>query len=139
MALVTRLLEFDAGHRVLGHLGKCQHLHGHRYKVEVTVFTPKLDSLDMVVDFGVIREKVGKWIDENLDHNLLLNGNDPLVGTIHWKENGRAPFIMDGNPTAENIADLLLGKARELLEGGSLRAVGVKVWETPNCCAEVRA
>ena len=60
MIEITRRLEFDAGHRVLGHEGKCKNLHGHRYSAEITVTAPDLDGLGRVIDFGVIKEKVWK-------------------------------------------------------------------------------
>src|SRR5262245_52482042 len=82
--LCTRKLEFDAGHRVLGHGGKCRHLHGHRYVAEVTCYAEELDKLGFVVDFSVIKTVVGDWIDENFDHNMILNPKDPLW-TV-WQE-----------------------------------------------------
>jgi len=68
MIRITRKIEFDSGHRVLGHEGKCAHLHGHRYVAEITVESAGLDSLGRVVDFSVIKEKVGKWVDENWEY-----------------------------------------------------------------------
>ena len=55
MPTITKKLEFDYGHRVLGHEGKCRHLHGHRGVAEVTVYAPSLDNLGRVVDFGAIK------------------------------------------------------------------------------------
>lgn len=52
MITVTRVLEFDAGHRVVNHESKCATLHGHRYKVEIVAAAPGLDSLGRVIDFG---------------------------------------------------------------------------------------
>lgn len=134
MATVTRSFEFDAGHRVLGHRGKCRFIHGHRYRVEVEVESFMLDELDMVVDFSVIKEKVGNWIDENWDHRLLLNPNDPQVLRLTETEEV-APYVMAyGNPTAENIAHEIFDVARRLLSG-LFRVTSVRVWETPSCSA----
>lgn len=142
----TRLLKFDAGHRVLGHEGKCKHIHGHEYRVEVTV-APKagLDALGMVVDFSEIKNKLGYWIDGYLDHNFLCHPDDPLLKLIkllppdEWGAlvGGRHPYVMPNeyaNPTAENIACLLFKKAEELFI--TCRVVKVRVWETSNCHAE---
>ena len=107
---VTRRFEFDYAHRVLWHQGKCANLHGHRGVAEVTVSSPELDPMGMVVDFAVLKDKVGGWIDEFWDHNLLLHYLDPLaeyVPSITGHLPGKKPFIFDrelGNPTAENMA-----------------------------------
>lgn len=143
MTTATRRLEFDAAHRVLGHGGKCKYLHGHRYVVEVTVQSEELNSLGMVVDFSCIKEKVGKWIDEELDHNVLLHKDDPLLLGYFYTDDettptgiDREPFVMRCNPTAENIAQMIYDKAYELLESYRARVIRVRVFETPNCWAD---
>jgi 6-pyruvoyltetrahydropterin/6-carboxytetrahydropterin synthase len=140
---LTRSFEFDAGHRVLGHGGRCRHLHGHRYRVEITLSTSGLDSLGMVIDFADVKRIVGTWIDDNLDHNMLLNTEDPLhrvwndVFLISDRDQGdlfagKPPFSFTcENPTAENIAKLLFEKTSELLPDYTVR--DVRVWETPAC------
>lgn len=134
MVTITRRLEFDAAHRVLGHEGKCRFLHGHRYRVELTVKATELDSLGRVIDFGVIKEKVGGWIDDYLDHNLLLNRDDPQLSHLQKTEE-RLPYVMQGNPTAENIAKEICEKAVSLLPL-ELTVTNVRVFETPNCYAD---
>lgn len=143
MPQITRRLEFDAGHRVLGHEGKCKHLHGHRYVAEVAVEAQFLDGLSRVVDFGVVKQLVGGWIDDNWDHNILLNERDPLLETINipdvWE--GREPYVIpDGNnPTAEVLAELLFVKACELLRPyEKLEVYSVRLYETPNCWADYK-
>lgn len=142
MITITRKIEWDAGHRVLGHEGKCKHLHGHRYCAEVTVQAAELDDLGRVIDFGVLKTVVGAWIDKHWDHNLLLHPQDPLLklppdllAQIH----GRDPYVMPAgpraNPTAENIAAVLHGVVSVLLPV-ELSVVRVRVWETPNCHAD---
>lgn len=61
--LIMRKFEFDYAHRVLGHESKCKHLHGHRGVAEVIVSSPGLDSLGRIIDFGIVKQRVGKWID----------------------------------------------------------------------------
>lgn len=146
---ISRFFEWDAAHRVLGHGGKCRHLHGHRYKAEVMVKPAEvpdhLDSLNMVIDFSVIKEQVGKWIDKNWDHNILLHKDDPLMKIFHGVGchtglktdvfGDADPYVfLNGNPTAEIIAKELLGQV-ELLLPTTIDVVMVRVWETPNCHA----
>ena len=73
---ITRRLEFDAGHRVFGHESKCATLHGHRYVVEVTAQAAKLDSVGRVIDFSVLKERIGAWLDEKWDHNVIVFEQD---------------------------------------------------------------
>jgi 6-pyruvoyltetrahydropterin/6-carboxytetrahydropterin synthase len=83
----------------------------------------------MLVDFGEIKRRVQHWIDENLDHNMLLRRDDPLVP--HLVELGERFFLMDVNPTAENIARLIHDHATE----AGLPIASVCLWETPRCHA----
>ena len=135
---ITRLLKFDAGHRVYGHQGKCQYPHGHEYHVQVTASpTEGLDELGMVVDFSVIKEKFGTWIDENLDHGFLVYKEDyELLNALRSVE-GSKIYVMDFNPTAENIGILLLDVANELLEPFDVVVHQITVQETSNCFATV--
>ena len=72
MMICTRKLEFDSAHRVMEHESKCKMLHGHRYVVEASFAAKELDEIGRIIDFGLIREILGKWIDDNLDHNAIL-------------------------------------------------------------------
>ena len=141
MPIITRSFEFDAGHRVLGHEGKCRHLHGHRYRAEVTVQAPELDSLGRVVDFSVLKEKVGGWIDANWDHNVLLHRDDPLLhgyvssAPIYDLWLGKYPYSCYYNPTAENMAYDLYEKAVAVMPP-HIKVVQVRLYETPNCWAD---
>jgi 6-pyruvoyltetrahydropterin/6-carboxytetrahydropterin synthase len=116
MPRITRRMEFDAGHRILGHESKCAHLHGHRYVVHLTVETPTLDNLGRVVDFSVIKTIVGGWLDEHWDHNMLLNSDDPLLKTIQvcngyaQRTQANAPVPTVKEVKQRSIADTLYGK-----------------------------
>ena len=103
-------IPFCYGHRILGHGGKCKHLHGHNGKAVVVVASQNLNQLDMVIDFGEIKSKVKKWVDENWDHNFLLSQKDDIDAIT--KLSGRVPFVMRNGlqPTAEQQAHRLLGR-----------------------------
>lgn len=135
---ITRRLHFDYGHRVLGHEGKCRHLHGHRGTVEITVVAAELDSLGMVVDFGAVKTSIGAWINQNWDHNMLLHKDDPLLAVGQEVFSGKEPFVLTENPTAENLARVLFDVALQTLPA-PLRIVNVRFWETPDCYADYKA
>jgi len=143
MKTCTRILEFDAAHRVMRHESKCATLHGHRYKVEITCAADELDEVGRVIDFGVVKLKVGGWLDTRWDHTTIVNQDDsPLLDWTmrdHKVCGKRQPYIFPGEPTAENMAAHLLDIAQELIGNEGLRVVHVRVWETPNCYADAHA
>lgn len=136
----TRRIEWDAAHRVLRHESKCSTVHGHRYVAEIECDAPKLDDVGRVIDFGVVKELVGGWVDENFDHTTLVNAADVglrlMVEEDHVRRGKRAPFVFDGEPTAENIAAKLAEVAAHLLRPFDIGVCRVRVYETPNCYAE---
>jgi len=105
MYRVTREISFCYGHRLLNYDGKCRHLHGHNGRAVITLEAPQLDRLGMVMDFSQIKDVVSSWIDEALDHKMLLHKDDPVLPML--KQKGEPVYVMDVNPTAENIAKLI--------------------------------
>lgn len=129
---VTRLIHFCYGHRLLDYAGKCRHPHGHNGILEITISSPKLDSLGMVIDFDEIKKKVQLWVDAELDHKMILNEKDPLVPVL--KKMGDPVVLLASNPTAENIAKHVFDYAQK----SDLLVSSVKLWETQNSFAEYR-
>lgn len=135
MITVTRRLEFDAGHRLLAHEGKCRNVHGHRYVAEITCRAPELDLVGRVIDFSAIKACVGGWLDEDWDHAFIAQVNDPIIAWLI--KNGQRCSVLSQPPTAENLALEILRRAAMLLEPAGITVARVKLYETPNCWAEV--
>lgn len=136
MISCTRRIEFDAAHRVMEHESKCRHLHGHRYALEATFSAQSLDTLGRVIDFGRVREVLGGWIDEHWDHATILNAKDRELGEAIAARTGQRIYYLEGNPTAERMAEYLLTHVcPALFEGSGAVCVQLKLWETPNCHA----
>ncbi len=132
MFQVTREIRFCYGHRLLNYDGKCKHLHGHNGRAIITLEADRLDSLGMVVDFSTIKRVVSTWIDANLDHRMILHHDDPILPTL--KQQGEPVFVIDVNPTAENIAKLIYDHvARQ-----GFPVIEVKLWETEDSFAVYR-
>lgn len=129
MYRVAREIEFCYGHRLLEYEGKCRHLHGHNGKAVIILGGEALDHRGMLVDFSDIKRHLQAWIDEHLDHNMLLHRDDPILPVL--LERGERVFIMDQNPTAENIARLIFEHARD----AGLPILEVTLWETARCHA----
>ena len=130
----TRRIEFDAGHRVIGHQFKCKYLHGHRYALELTARAPELNELGMVVDFGELKTVMKAWIDKNFDHNVILHKKDNALGGHISSHTGQSVYYLNANPTAENIAFHLKNDIIPMLfTKNSFAVVRVRLYETPNC------
>jgi 6-pyruvoyltetrahydropterin/6-carboxytetrahydropterin synthase len=126
---VTKEIHFCYGHRLMNYDGKCRYFHGHNGKVEVELSAVTLDTKGMVRDFSEIKDILQTWIDKTLDHRMLLHKSDPLKSTL--EKAGEPVFVMDENPTAENIAKLIYDTAR----AKGLEVSSVTLWETPNSFA----
>ncbi|MET0155712.1 MAG: 6-carboxytetrahydropterin synthase [Rickettsiales bacterium] len=133
----SRRFDIDVGHRLRGHESKCAHLHGHRYGIEAHFVAPTLDNIGRTVDFGVIKERLGAWLDAHWDHGLILCEEDKAIGDAIC---GALPFqrlyYLPYNPTAENMARYLLHDVcPALFKNEPYACVRVTVHETPNCSA----
>jgi 6-pyruvoyltetrahydropterin/6-carboxytetrahydropterin synthase len=133
MYRVTREISFCYGHRLLNYDGKCRYLHGHNGKAVLTLEAPELDSLGMVVDFSRIKRVVATWIDETLDHRMLLHQEDPILPFLRQQQ--EPVYVMEVNPTAENIARLI----HDFAAGQGFPVTEVRLWETDTCYATYRA
>ncbi|MDA0938979.1 MAG: 6-carboxytetrahydropterin synthase [Proteobacteria bacterium] len=137
MLSCTRRIEFDAAHRIVGHAGKCRILHGHRYAIEATFVARNLSEIGMVVDFGIIKSKLGYWIEENWDHNAILNIQDKVLGEKISSCTNQKIYYMNCNPTAENMASILLHDiCPKLFQDSQISCSKIKLYETPNCFSE---
>ena len=129
MHRVSRDIKFCYGHRLLNYDGKCRFLHGHNGKAVITLEAEKLDALGMVVDFTRLKSVLGGWIDEFLDHKMILHKDDPALAYL--RSQGEPVFVVDVNPTAEHIARLIY----DYTVAQGFPVVEVQLWETDACQA----
>lgn len=136
MTTITRRFQYAMGHTLFEHEGACAHLHGHNYVALVTVEANELDSVGRVIDFAVIKELVGDFINTQYDHRFLVNQADTrAAGLVELDSTVR---VVDYNPTAENLAAELIDAARQVLNPLGLDVTEVILWETENAYAQVR-
>jgi 6-pyruvoyltetrahydropterin/6-carboxytetrahydropterin synthase len=129
MYSITKEVYFCYGHRLMAHAGKCRHLHGHSVKASITVAAQELDRQGMVCDFADISATAADFIDRELDHNLLLHRDDPLVPML--REAGERFSLLDEHPTAEFLARLIY----EHVRGRGFNVRSVALWETASAYA----
>lgn len=132
MFQVIKEIEFCYGHRLLHHRGKCRHLHGHNARARIVLEAESLDSMGMVHDFADVDGTARAFIDGELDHTMLMHRADPFLPSI--QRAGERVYVMEENPTAENIARLIY----ERIHQSGLPVVEVQIWETGTSCAVYR-
>ena len=139
MVTCTRILAFDAAHRVKDHESVCKYIHGHRYQFEATFAAETLDPLGRVVDFGVIKTLLGGWIQEHWDHTLILHEDDQTLGEAIASYTHQTVYYLPYNPTAEHMADYLLTEiCPQLFTTTGLRCIAIRLYETPHCYADAQ-
>jgi 6-pyruvoyltetrahydropterin/6-carboxytetrahydropterin synthase len=115
---VTIIKSFSAAHVLENIGGKCEELHGHNFKVEVTVAAPKLNPAGLLIDFRLLK----KWlveILEDIDHKYL----------------NTLPSFAGINPSTENIAKYISEKMESEAKNAFVKIIKVKVWESENAAA----
>ncbi len=112
--------DFSAAHQLRGYKGKCENLHGHNWKVQVSVISEVLNEIELVIDFHELKE-ITKEIVSNLDHKII---------------NNVYPF-MEKNPSSENIAKWIYDSLKEKLKAkyDHIEVSSVTVWESSTASA----
>ena len=145
MITITRHQDIDCGHRVVGHEGHCQHLHGHTYRIHFTCTAKELDCVGRIIDFGIIKAELCEWILANWDHRFIAWDKDKDLRALSNVENmdkisdvlQKSIVWVPFNPTAENIANYLLRVVGPRLLPPEVTLIKVRVEETQKCSAEV--
>jgi len=115
---LTIQTSFAAAHNLLHYQGDCENLHGHNWKVEVTVQAEALDKSGLGIDFKILKKETKKLL-ETLDHKYLNN----------------LPAFKDVSPSSENIARFLFEELEKSLAVFQVDIETVRVWESDNACA----
>ena len=136
MTIATKTVKFDAAHVLTNHQGLCKNLHGHTYRVDVSVAQPDDDARDMVIDFKDLKRIASEVICERFDHAFVYNteseGEREIAAVV--ERYGMRTVAISFRSTAENLAKLFYGELKARIPGLS----AVKVWETADSSAECR-
>lgn len=142
--LITRRLEFDAGHRIPSHTSQCRHLHGHRYAIEITlsgeiIIAEGQSEQGMVMDFSDVKRIANEMLVYAWDHSFLAYRGDKAVCDFLASLPEHKTVILDAVPTAENLAQIafdILNPAYQDTYGNRLQLERVRIYETPNNWAD---
>lgn len=137
MTTVTKSVKFDAAHILTNHQGLCKNLHGHTYRVDVSVTQPDNDPRDMVIDFKDLKSVATSVICDRFDHAFIYStaseGEREIASVV--EKHGMRTVALGFRSTAENLARYFFGELKPRIPG----LTSVKVWETADSCAEFRA
>ena len=142
--LITRRLEFDAGHRIPHHASQCRHVHGHRYAIEITlsgeiIQTEGMAEQGMVMDFSDVKSIANDVLVNRWDHAFLVYQGDRAVVEFLASLPEHKTVALPVVPTAENLAAeafRILDAAYIDTYGNQLRLQRVRLYETPNNWAD---
>jgi len=133
MLSITKIFHFESAHRISDYEGTCQHLHGHSYKLEVSISGKQIGKGDMLMDFKILKSLVNSLVIEPWDHALILKDNganrsdfDHMKDKIYW---------MQSEPTAERMVLWIVEKLSSNLPD-ELVLSRLKLYETDSSYAE---
>ena len=129
MYIITKVIYFCYGHRLLNHPGKCRNLHGHSVKASISIKQASLNEQAMVCDFADVKDCVNGFINEVLDHNFLLQKDDPIIPAL-IAQNERF-LAIDEHPTAEVLSKMIYDYVKQ--QGFNIDQV--VLWETASASA----
>jgi 6-pyruvoyltetrahydropterin/6-carboxytetrahydropterin synthase len=138
---ITKQFSFETGHALYGYDGKCKNVHGHSYKLSVTVIgTPILDNTNvkfgMVIDFTDLKTIVKEEIVDNFDHATVFNKNTPHVELAQeLSSRGHHVILVDYQPTSENMVVDFAKKIQDRLPH-DIQLHSLKLQETESSFAE---
>ena len=134
MTTVTKTVKFDAAHVLTDHQGLCRNLHGHTYRVDVSVAQAGED--DMVIDFKELKGILTEVISGRFDHSFIYNTGSAVESEIAAvvEKHGMRTVAIPFRSTVENLAKMFYKELKARISGLS----SVKVWETADNCAEFR-
>ncbi|MHA3789970.1 6-pyruvoyl trahydropterin synthase family protein [Flavobacterium hauense] len=138
---ITKQFTFETGHALYGYDGKCKNVHGHSYKLSVTVIgSPITDSTNvkfgMVIDFGDLKKIVKEDIVDIFDHATVFNQNTPHVELANeLKKRGHHVILVDYQPTSENMVIDFADKIRKRLPD-NIQLHSLRLQETETSFAE---
>jgi 6-pyruvoyltetrahydropterin/6-carboxytetrahydropterin synthase len=138
MLQVTKIFRFETAHALHGYNGSCRHIHGHSYRLHVTVRAAQeaagyLPGQGILIDFKVLKQIVNEAVVKRLDHQLVLSGN--FINTHTEALPPDNMLIMEAEPSAENLLVFARDAIRARLPGGVVLA-GLRLYETEDSYAE---
>lgn len=138
---ITKQFTFETGHALYGYDGKCKNVHGHSYKLSVTVIGSPIDDYNhvkngMVIDFGDLKKIVKSEIVDVFDHATVFNKNTPhLELAHHLKNEGHHVILVDYQPTSENMVIDFANKIEKNLPD-NIKLYSLRLQETETSFAE---
>lgn len=132
---IAKEFHWEMGHRLPEHFGLCKNIHGHSYKMILTV-EGDMNDQQMVIDYYDL-EKIIHPIIQELDHAFMVNKNDELVLSFLNQINSKK-VVVDFDATVENICLFVLDKIKNSGLPKNIKSISVRIYETQFDYAEER-
>ncbi|MFV5694390.1 6-pyruvoyl trahydropterin synthase family protein [Flavobacterium sp. LB3P122] len=138
---ITKQFSFETGHALYGYDGKCKNVHGHSYKLSVTVIGKPIENRNdvkfgMVIDFSDLKKIVKEEIVDQFDHATVFNETTPHIELANeLKNRGHDVILVDYQPTSENMVIDFSQRIMRRLPAG-IKLFSLKLQETESSFAE---
>jgi len=138
---ITKQFTFETAHALYGYDGKCRNIHGHSYKLDVTVIGEPITDMDnvkcgMVIDFGDLKQIVKSQVVDKMDHAIILNKETPHIELAQTlKSSGHDVILVDYQPTSENMVIDFANSIQSKLDP-KIKLHSLKLRETGTAFAE---
>jgi len=137
---IVRKGTFDSGHRVMNEKMKCFNMHGHTYLYELEFEFNEMEEIGYAIDFKEIKRVGGQWIDDLLDHGMIVNPKDEHIIQAAKATNSKIWYMsLNGeneycNPSVENVAkEIFIAMSQLFRSYSNLKTNKIILYETPNC------
>ncbi|MDO8928702.1 MAG: 6-carboxytetrahydropterin synthase [Bacteroidota bacterium] len=137
---VTKQFGFEMSHALLNYDGLCRSIHGHSYKLQITVAGEPMQAAGnpkdgMVIDFSILKKLIQEQIVRHLDHSLMINANADIEKLSALGQMYERHQVVPFQPTSENLVVYIAEKVKPLLPE-HLELLSVRLYETVNSFAE---
>ncbi len=137
---ITKKFKFESAHALLGYDGPCKNIHGHSYKMAVTVIGKPLNDANspkdgMVMDFGVLKQIVNEGIIKPFDHALILNANTKNINSPEVKSLSEKLILVNYQPSCENLLTDFVERIKNKLPN-NIKLFSIRLNETSSSYAE---
>jgi 6-pyruvoyltetrahydropterin/6-carboxytetrahydropterin synthase len=141
---ITKEITFDSAHMLSDYSGKCNNLHGHTYKLQLTIDGGVDQKTNMVLDFNIVKSIVNEVVMSNFDHAIIFSASEFREESenelLEWakKYSKRHIVLYKGKSTCENMTPIIRDAIYGYLKNHGYKdfEVSVKLWETPTSFAE---
>lgn len=137
---VSKQFSFEMSHALFNYDGLCRNIHGHSYKLRVTIVGEPIQEIEnpkngMVIDFSELKKLINKNVVDQLDHSLMINAAAPHRNLAELGEMYERHHLVEFQPTTENLVVYIADQIQTILPS-RVQLYSIRLYETTNSYAE---